>query len=139
FMYHLLHQAAEEGVHCDNLKTIVLGGEKVSDGLRQKLRDLTLELGAPKVQILATYGFTEAKIAWTECPYPEGEAPSGYHLYSDLGIVEIIDPKTGQILPSGQPGEIVYTPLDARGTVVLRYRTGDFTDGGLTYEPCPHC
>jgi phenylacetate-coenzyme A ligase PaaK-like adenylate-forming protein len=29
--------------------------------------------------------------------------------------------------------------LDARGTVVLRYRTGDYTDGGLTYAPCPHC
>src|SRR5207302_3967288 len=39
FVYHLLHQAAEEGMHCENLRWIVLGGEKVSDGLRQKLRD----------------------------------------------------------------------------------------------------
>src|SRR5262249_35903522 len=46
FIYHLLHQAAEEGVHCENLRRIVLGGEKVSDGLRHKLRDLALELGA---------------------------------------------------------------------------------------------
>src|SRR5207302_2336952 len=37
------------------------------------------------------------------------------------------------------PGALVFTPLDARGTVVLRYRTGDYTDGGLTYAPCPHC
>jgi phenylacetate-coenzyme A ligase PaaK-like adenylate-forming protein len=29
--------------------------------------------------------------------------------------------------------------LDARGSVVLRYRTGDLIDGGLIYEPCPHC
>jgi len=56
-----------------------------------------------------------------------------------LGIIEIVDPKSGEPLPPGQPGEIVFTPLDARGTVVLRYRTGDFIDGGLTYEPCPHC
>ena len=34
---------------------------------------------------------------------------------------------------------MVYTPLDARGTVVIRYRTGDYVDGGITYEPCPHC
>jgi phenylacetate-coenzyme A ligase PaaK-like adenylate-forming protein len=34
---------------------------------------------------------------------------------------------------------LVYTPLDARGTVVLRYRTGDYTDGGLTHEKCPYC
>src|SRR6266404_1362234 len=139
FVYHLLHQAAEEGVRCENLRLIVLGGEKVSDGLRHKLRDLALELGAPKVDVLATYGFTEAKLAWSECPFPHDQASSGYHLYPDLGIVEIIDPKTGTILPPGRPGEIVFTPLNARGTVVLRYRTGDYTDGGLTYEPCPYC
>jgi phenylacetate-CoA ligase len=139
FVYHLLHQAAEEGVHCENLRCIVLGGEKVSDGLRQKLHDLALELGARDVQVLATYGFTEARLAWSECPYPHDQPSSGYHLYADLGIMEVIDPKTEEVLPPGQPGELVFTPLDARGSVVLRYRTGDYTDGGLTYAPCPYC
>jgi phenylacetate-coenzyme A ligase PaaK-like adenylate-forming protein len=139
FIYHLLHQAADEGVHCENLRCIVLGGEKVSDGLRLKLRDLAVELGARNVNVLATYGFTEAKIAWVECPFPHDQPSSGYHLYPDLGIVEVIDPITGKTLPPGQPGEIVFTPLDARGSVVLRYRTGDITDGGLSYEPCPCC
>jgi phenylacetate-CoA ligase len=139
FVYHLLLQAAEQGVYCGNLRRIVLGGEKVSDGLRQKLRDLALELGAAHVDVLATYGFTEAKLAWPECPFPHDQPSSGYHLYPDLGILEVIDPDTGDPLPPEQPGELVFTPLDARGSVVLRYRTGDVTDGGLTYEPCPHC
>jgi phenylacetate-CoA ligase len=139
FVYHLLNQAAEQGVKCENLQLIVLAGEKVSEGLRQKLRDLALELGAGKVSVLATYGFTEAKLAWPECPHPHDEPSSGYHLYPDLGILEVVEPESGRPLPPGQPGELVFTPLDARGTVVLRYRTGDFTDGGLTYEPCPHC
>jgi len=139
FVYHLLHQAADEGLRCENLKKIVLGGEKVSDGLRQKLRDLAIELGSPKVDVHSTYGFTEAKMAFAECPTPPDVPVSGYHLYPDLAIVEIVDPKTGEPLPPGSPGEIVLTPLDARGTVVLRYRTGDCIDGGLTYEPCPHC
>jgi phenylacetate-coenzyme A ligase PaaK-like adenylate-forming protein len=139
FVYHVLHQAAEEGVRCESLNRLVLAGEKVSDGLRLKLRDLTRELGARDVQVLATYGFTEAKLAWAECPFAPGESSGGYHLYPDLGIVEIVDPQTGEVVPAGQPGEIVFTPLDARGTVVLRYRTGDLLDGGLTYEPCPHC
>ena len=139
FIYHLLHQAAEEGVHCENLRCIVLGGEKVSDGLRQKLRDLARELGARNVDILATYGFTEAKLAWAECPFPHDGPSSGYHIYPDLGILEVIDPDTGKVLPPGHPGELVFTPLDARGSVVLRYRTGDVTDGGITYELCPCC
>src|SRR2546427_8115163 len=139
FVYHLMHQAAEEGVHCENLKGIVLAGEKVSEGLRQKLRDLALELGAPDVHVLATYGFTEAKQAWAECPFPHDQASGGYHLNPDLGVMEVVDPQTGRAVPTGQPGELVFTPLDSRGTVVLRYRTGDFIDGGLTYQPCPHC
>jgi phenylacetate-CoA ligase len=139
FIYHLLQQAAEEKIRCNNLKRIVLGGEKTSDGLRRKLHDMAVELGARDVNVLATYGFTESKLAWAECPFPHDQEPGGYHLYPDLGIIEIVDPKTGRAAPSGQPGEIVFTPLDARGTVVLRYRTGDYIDGGLVYEPCPYC
>jgi phenylacetate-CoA ligase len=139
FLYHVLSQAVAEKSHWKNLRAIVLGGEKVSDGLRLKLRELALELGSPRVDVLATYGFTEAKMAWAECPVPPGQPSAGYHLYPDLGIVEIINPQTGKVVPPGQPGEIVFTPLAARGTAVLRYRTGDYLDGGMTFEPCPHC
>jgi phenylacetate-CoA ligase len=139
FIYHLLQQAIEGKVRCENLKVIALGGEKTSEGLRRKLQDMAGELGARNVQVLSIYGFTEGKLAWAECPFPHGQESGGYHLYPDLAVIEIVDPKTGRTVPSGQPGEIVFTPLDARGTVVLRYRTGDYIDGGLTYEPCPHC
>lgn len=139
FIYHLLHQAVAEGIRCDNLKRIVLGGEKVSDGLRRKLRELAEDVGARDVDVLATYGFTEAKLAWAECPFPHDQPSGGYHLYPDLGVIEIVGPKSGEPVGEGQPGEIVFTPLAARGSAVLRYRTGDFIDGGLHYEPCPHC
>lgn len=139
FLYHLLTQAVEEKLRCPNLRCLVLGGEKVTDGVRGKLRELARELGSPDVQIMATYGFTEAKMAWPECPFAHDQTSGGYHLFPDLGIIEIVDPDTNRQVPPGQPGEIVFTPLDARGSVVLRYRTGDFIDGGLTYERCPHC
>jgi phenylacetate-coenzyme A ligase PaaK-like adenylate-forming protein len=77
-------------------------------------------------------------MAWCECLFRWVE-PSGYHLYPDLGIVEIVDPETGAPKDDGQSGEIVFTSLDARGSCVLRYRTGDMIEGGLTYEPCPYC
>lgn len=139
FVYHVLHEAAEQGLKIPNLKRIVLGGEKVPHGMRTKLAAFAAELDAHHLDIVSTYGFTEAKCAWAECPCAVDSAPAGYHLYPDTGIFEVIDPVTGKVVPNGQPGELVYTPLNARGSVVLRYRTGDYIDGGLTYEVCPHC
>lgn len=138
FIYHVLQQAVEAGMRCEHLKKLVLGGEKVAEGIRRKLSSLAEKLGAEHVDVLATYGFTEAKMAWAECP-PHNDTSSGYHLYPDLGIFEVVDPKSGEILPPQTSGELVFTPLDARGSVVLRYRTGDYIDGGLVYDPCPHC
>jgi phenylacetate-CoA ligase len=139
FLYHVLQAAVARNMRCPQLSKIILGGEKAPSGMRRKLRALAAQLGANHVDVLMTYGFTEAKMAWPECPYAEDEESGGFHLFPDLGIVEIIDPKSGEPVGEGCPGEVVFTPLDARGTVVLRYRTGDLIDGGLTYEPCPHC
>lgn len=139
FLYHVLQVAVEEGLTCPNIRRIVLGGEKVPEGLRRKLKALCAELGSGKVDVMATYGFTEAKMAWPECPTRETGESAGYHLYPDLGIVEVIDPETGRNVGENEAGEIVFTPLDSRGSVVLRYRTGDLISGGLTHEPCPGC
>lgn len=141
FIYHVLSEAIAEGVRCDSLKRLVLGGEKVPNGMRRKLRALAAELGSEHVEVMATYAFTESKTAWPECPAhgTEKAQSSGYHLYPDLGIIEIINPDTGESMPEGEAGEIVYTPLDSRGSVILRYRTGDLISGGITYQPCPQC
>jgi phenylacetate-CoA ligase len=139
FVYHVLREAALDGVRCDNLRGIVLGGEKVPQGLRRKLEESAYLVHSKNVTVISTYGFTEAKMAWCECLFPVGAEPSGYHIYPDLGIVEIIDPETGALKGDGEPGEIVFTSLAARGSCVLRYRTGDVVEGGLTHDPCPHC
>jgi phenylacetate-CoA ligase len=139
FLYHLTQRASEKNQRWTNLKRLVLGGEKVPPGMRRKLQALCADLGSQNVDIISTYGFTEAKTAWSECRTPKGAEPSGYHLSPDFAFVEIIDPASGERVPEGTPGEIVFTPLDSRGSVVLRYRTGDLIDGGLTHEPCPHC
>lgn len=138
FIYHVLREAHETGKQWPNLKRLVLGGEKVADGLRARLRELASALGSPDAKVMATYGFTEAKMAFPECVGDSHDA-TGYHLSPDLGMVELIDPKTGELVPEGQAGEIVFTPLNARGTVVLRYRTGDIAEGGMTWEICPNC
>ena len=138
FIYHLLHEAVDRGIKVPGLKRIVLGGEKTAQGLRAKLRELAQQMDS-EPHVLSTYGFTEAKMAFPECTGPTGITPTGFHLSPDLGIIEIINPKTGELVPDGKRGEIIFTPLDARGTVVLRYRTGDIAEGGITWERCPHC
>lgn len=134
YVYHCLRTAHEMGIDLSNLRRIVLGAEKTTDSLRRKLSQHAAACGATDVHVMGTYGFTEAKIAWAECPGGEG-----YHLFPDMGVVEIIDPETGEIRAEGESGEIVFTPIGARGTVVLRYRTGDFVEGGIVTEPCPGC
>jgi phenylacetate-coenzyme A ligase PaaK-like adenylate-forming protein len=139
FLYHVLRAAVDDGMRCAKLSKIVLGGEKAPVGMRRRLRALARELGAEAVDVLPTYGFTEAKMAWPQCPCEQPGESSGYHLSPDLGIVEVIDPATGRQVPDGEPGEVVWTPLEARGSVVLRYRTGDIISGGIVYGKCPHC
>ncbi|HUR58766.1 MAG TPA: AMP-binding protein, partial [Opitutaceae bacterium] len=139
FIYHVLQQALDEKLRLEGIRLICLGGEKVPDGTRRKLSAMCEQLGSPGVQVVATYGFTEAKLAWTECPVPAGDPSTGYHLYPDMGIIEVVNPETGKPVPDGERGEIVWTPIDQRGTVVLRYRTGDFIENGITYETCPCC
>ena len=139
FLYHLLRQGAEEGRQLPGLRCLAFGGEKVAPGTRRKLAKLAKALGADNITTLATYGFTEAKMAFPECATPVGEESTGYHLFPDLGVVEVIDPETGEVLPEGHKGEIVFTPINARGTLVLRYRTGDLIEGGLVHDRCPQC
>lgn len=138
FVYHVIRQAHAQGRKWPQITKIVLGGEKSPHLIRHRIVSLLQQMGAGDVRVCATYGFTEARMAWGECPLPAGQS-SGYHLFPDLGVFEVIDPQTGQVKAEGEPGELVYTPLDARGTVVLRYRTGDCVDGGITWEACPHC
>ena len=56
------------------------------------------------------------------------------HICEDMFIAEIIDPDTGEVLPEGATGELVFTTLTKEGFPVIRYRTRDICT--LIYEPC---
>ena len=138
YVYHVLRAAKERGCRMEFLKKIVLGASRVNEGFKAKVAGLLKDMGSAEVSVMGTYGFTEARTAWAECPTGISVS-SGYHLYPDKEIFEVIDPETGEVKEDGEDGELVYTSIDARGSVVLRYRTGDFVKGGITYQPCPHC
>ena len=74
-----------------------------------------------KCPIRSSYGATELETGITEC-----RAEKGGHIHPELSIVEIIDDQ-GKILPDGQPGEMVFTPLGVEGFPLIRFKTGDIT------------
>lgn len=138
YVYHVLRQAEEEGRRMPFVKKIVLGASKVSEVFKRRVASLLETMGSSPVAVFGTYGFTEARMAWAECPSPPGTS-SGYHLYPDKEIFEVIDPETGEVKGDGEDGELVYTSIDSRGSSLLRYRTGDYVRGGIKYDPCPYC
>ncbi len=132
YCYHLLREAVKQKRDFSNLQYIIFGAERVSPAFREKVRELLREVRANEVKILATYASTEFKTAWLQC-----SESTGYHLYPDLEFVELVD-ADGRRVKEGEPGEVVYTALDWRATVVIRYRTGDLAQG-IEYGPCPNC
>ena len=138
FVYHILKAAKEKGCDLNFVKSIALGASRVPPGFKVKVRELMSSMNSPDAGVFGTYGFTEARGAWIECPVRNGLS-SGYHIYPDQEVFEIIDPVSGRVLGEGEDGEIVYTSISGRGSCVLRYRTGDLVKGGITYAPCPHC
>ncbi len=137
YVYHVLREAHARNMDLSFIDRIVLGASRVPSGFKEKLAQL-LNKKDGEVFIMGTYGFTEARCAWGECP-TQIETSSGYHTYPDKEIFEIIDSQTGKLKPEGESGEIVYTNIDSRGTCVLRFRTGDYAKGGIIYETCPYC
>ncbi|MBK8098971.1 MAG: AMP-binding protein [Planctomycetes bacterium] len=138
YVYHLLRKAEAERLDLSSVKCVVLGAERVPPGLKGRICELLGKMGASNVKVFGTYGFTEARMAFAECPTADNQY-TGYHLYPDLAIFEVIDPVTGEVLPEGSDGELVFTPLRARASTVFRYRTGDRVRGGIRWDPCPHC
>jgi acyl-coenzyme A synthetase/AMP-(fatty) acid ligase len=77
------------------------------------------------------YGMTEMGLGGgVDC-----EAHAGYHLREADLYVEIVDPLTGEPLPEGVRGEVVFTTLTRRGMPLVRYRTGDLSR--FLPGPCP--
>ena len=107
------------------LKAGIFGAEAWSEEMRQ---DIQNTLGIKAYDI---YGLTELSgpgVAF-EC-----SAQNGMHINEDHFIAEIIDPDTGEVLPEGSKGELVFTSITKEAFPLLRYRTRDICQ--LNYEPC---
>jgi len=118
----------EEGLGPDDLslRSGLFGAEVWSEPSRLAVEEM-LGLSAHDI-----YGLTEiiGPGVSGEC-----EGKNGLHIFDDHFYPEIIDPDSGEPLPPGEKGELVFTSLTKRAFPVLRFRSRDLS--ALHYEPCP--
>ena len=109
---------AEQGYKPEDnkLKAGIFGAEPWTEEMRQSIEK---SLGIKAYDI---YGLTE--ISGPGVSF-ECEEQAGMHINEDHFYAEIINPETGEVLPEGEKGELVFTCLDKKGFPLLRYRTKD--------------
>ncbi|MGN0432551.1 MAG: phenylacetate--CoA ligase family protein [Lachnospiraceae bacterium] len=109
------------------VKIGLVGSELLTDAMRAE----THKLWGEDMLVTSNYGMSELM-----GPGVSGECEHmcGMHINEDFFIPEIIDPKTGEVLPPGEKGELVVTCIYKEGLPLIRYRTKDVTR--LIYEPC---
>lgn len=99
-----------------DLKAGIFGAEPWTEEMR---RDIEKSLGIKAYDI---YGLTEISGPGVSFECSE---QTGMHINEDHFIAEIINPETGEVLPDGEVGELVFTSLDKEAFPLLRYRTRD--------------
>ena len=107
------------------LKVGIFGAEPWSEDMRLKIE------AALGIKAYDIYGLSEILGPGVS---GECEHQCGMHVWEDHFIPEIIDPDTGEVLPIGATGELVFSAITKEGFPILRYRTRDICS--LTDEPC---
>ncbi len=128
FSLHMAEVAKKAGANYLSdykLKAGIFGAEPTSNGLKKEVAE------AWGIDYHEVYGLSEIIGPGVSCSCKESEL---LHVFEDHFYVEIIDPKTGEVLPEGKRGELVITPLTKQALPLIRYRTGDITS--ITKEPC---
>lgn len=123
---YLAENIIEQGRRQDiRLKSGIFGAEAWSEEMRH---DIETKLGIKAYDIYGLTEITGPGVAF-EC-----EEQSGMHINEDCFIAEIIDPETGEVLPCGEKGELVFTCIAKEAFPMLRYRTKDIAV--LSREKC---
>jgi phenylacetate-CoA ligase len=128
YALNLAEVISEMGIDQSSLKLKVgiFGAEPWSENMKQEI-EKKLSLDAIDI-----YGLSEVIGPGVSCECIEGK--QGLHIYEDHFLAEIINPETGEALPHGEMGELVFTTVTKEAFPIIRYRTKDLTK--LMTEPC---
>jgi len=129
YLLHIGEVAEKMGVNIKTdtkLRAGILGAEPWTEGMRNRIQDW---LGIKAYDI---YGTSELSgPMFTEC-----SEQKGFHIWSDLALVEVIDPKTEEPLEAGEKGELTITILQKEALPMIRYRIGDISSMDEDVCPC---
>jgi phenylacetate-CoA ligase len=128
YMLTLAEAAAARGIDTQGLalRAAVLGAEPWTEAMRRQIERVM------PVKAVNIYGLSEVigPGVSNECV----EAQRGSHVFEDHFLVEAVDPGSGDPVPAGQVGELVFTTLTKEALPVIRYRSGDLAS--LDPAPC---
>ncbi|GAA2140429.1 phenylacetate--CoA ligase [Nocardioides koreensis] len=121
YMLAVVDEMRRQGVdpRSTSLEIGIFGAEPWTNEMRREMEDV---LGIDAVDV---YGLSEVMGPGVaqECV----ETKDGLHVWEDHFYPEVIDPVTGEVLPDGEEGELVFTSLTKQAMPVIRYRTRDLT------------
>ncbi|MGW4179712.1 phenylacetate--CoA ligase PaaK [Streptomyces rubiginosohelvolus] len=121
YMLTLLDEFERQGVdpRSTSLKVGIFGAEPWTEGMRREIEDRFA------IDAVDIYGLSEVMGPGVaqECV----ETKDGLHIWEDHFYPEVVDPFTGEVLPDGEEGELVFTSLTKEAMPVIRYRTRDLT------------
>jgi phenylacetate-CoA ligase len=121
YMLALLDEFERQGLDPREspLRIGIFGAEPWTEAMRAEIED-RLDMHAVDI-----YGLSEVMGPGVaqECV----ETKDGLHIWEDHFYPEVIDPLTGEVLPDGEPGELVFTSLTKQALPIIRYRTRDLT------------
>ncbi|MFD3441234.1 phenylacetate--CoA ligase PaaK [Streptomyces sp. NPDC058685] len=121
YMLTLLDEFEKQGVdpRSTSLKVGIFGAEPWTEEMRREIEERFA------IDAVDIYGLSEVMGPGVaqECV----ETKDGLHIWEDHFYPEVVDPFTGEVLPDGEPGELVFTSLTKEAMPVIRYRTRDLT------------
>ena len=120
YFLHLTEKAAQMGIDIRELplRAGIFGAEPWTNEMRKRIEE------AAGIKAYDIYGLSEICGPGVGCAC---EAQDGLHIFEDHFYPEIINPETGEVLPDGEEGELVFTTLTKVAMPMIRYRTRDIT------------
>jgi phenylacetate-CoA ligase len=121
YLLAILDEFRAQGVdpRKSSLKIAMCGAEPWTNSMRDEIED------AFDLHAIDNYGLSEVIGPGVSCECIESK--DGCHIWEDHFYPEVIDPATGEVLPDGEVGELVFTSLSKEAMPVIRYRTRDLS------------